>query len=90
MKHPVLSVSLVSARGSIKILESPSPSLAGQTVIDDQAVLLAPGHRVPAPSQRCFAISSDILAGTLADTVAGPRRLKPAFLLSLATPDPSL
>ena len=31
--------------------KSPSPSLAGQTVIANQAVLLAPVHRLPAPSQ---------------------------------------
>ena len=31
--------------------ESPSLSLAGQTAIVNQAVLLAPAHRIPAPSQ---------------------------------------
>ena len=31
--------------------KSPSPSLVGQTAIVDQAVLLTPAHRSPAPSQ---------------------------------------
>ena len=50
----------------------PSPSLAGQTVIVDQAVLLAPVHRSSAPSQ---VSSVTFPADSLADTVAGPRRL---------------
>ena len=36
---------------SADALESPSLSLAGQTAIVNQAVLLAPVHRSPAPSQ---------------------------------------
>ena len=62
-----------------------SPSLAGQTVIVDQAVLLAPVHRSSAPSR---GYSVTFPADSLAVTVAGPRRLLPASLLSLATPDP--
>ena len=82
-----------SRAADLSLLESPSPSLAGQTVIVNQAVLLAPGHHAAAPSQRCFSISSDVqkcVAAALADTVAGPRRIQklPASLLSLATPDP--
>ena len=50
----------------------PSPSLAGQTVIVDQAVLLAPVHRSSAPSQ---VSSVTFSADSLTDTVAGPRRL---------------
>ena len=50
----------------------PSPSLAGQTVIVNQAVLLAPVHRSSAPSQVSPVTSP---ADSLADTVAGPRRL---------------
>ena len=58
----------------------PSPSLAGKTVIVYQAVLLAPGHRSPAPSQGTdssvtyqkyrYILYSH--AGSLAVTVAGP------------------
>lgn len=62
--------------------KSPSPSLAGQTVIVNRAVLLAPGHHFLAPSQKDFALSSDINAMKLAVTVAGPLRLLPASLLS--------
>ena len=54
----------------------PSPSLAGQTVIVDQAVLLAPVHRSSAPSQVSPVTSP---ADSLADTVAGPRRLFSGF-----------
>ena len=74
----------------------PSPSLAGKTVIIHQAVLLAPGHRSPAPSQGTdssvtyqkyrYILYSH--AGLLAVTVAGPLRHIPDSLLSLSTPDP--
>ena len=50
----------------------PFPSLAGQTVIVNQAVLLAPVHRSSAPSQVSPVTFS---ADSLTDTVAGPRRL---------------
>ena len=49
----------------------PSPSLVGQSVILNQAVLLAPVHRFSAPSQ----FSQWHIAEALAVTVAGPRRL---------------
>ena len=54
------------------ISKSPSPSLAGQTVIVNQAVLLAPVHHASASSQE--SLPSDIYAATLAVTVAGPHR----------------
>ena len=57
---------------SVDALESPSLSLAGQTAIVNQAVLLAPVHRSSAPSQVSPVTSP---ADSLADTVAGPRRL---------------
>ena len=42
--------------------KSPSPSLAGQTAIVNQAVLLAPVPRAAAPSQRCFSNSSGMIS----------------------------
>ena len=57
---------------SADALESPSLSLAGQTAIVNQAVLLAPVHRSSAPS-RVSPVT--FLADSLAVTVAGPRRL---------------
>ena len=53
-----------------------------------QAVLLAPAHRAPAPSQGIAPVT--FLAGWLAVTVAGPLRLLPDSLLSLTTPDPTI
>jgi len=73
----------------------PSLSLAGQTVIVNQAVLLAPVHHdCSAFPRKSFLSDRDTLksgiheAASLAVTVAGPRRTLPASLLSLATPDP--
>ena len=53
-----------------------SPSLAGQTAIVNQAVLLAPVHRFPTSSH---AFGTVTLAGSLAVTVAGPRRTSTGF-----------
>ena len=53
-----------------------SPSLAGQTAIVNQAVLLAPVHRSPTSSH---AFGTVTLAGSLAVTVAGPRRTSTGF-----------
>ena len=81
---------------SADTLESPSLSLAGQTAIVNQAVLLAPVHRAPAPSQGNFPpvtfseMTSHFHAGLLTDTVAGPLRLTPDSLLSLMTPDSTI
>ena len=65
---------------SADALESPSLSLAGQTAIVNQAVLLAPVHRRPAPSQGTPPVTFSEMtvhfhAGLLTDTVAGPLRL---------------
>jgi hypothetical protein len=54
----------------------PSPSLAGQTEIVNQAVLLAPVHRSPTSSH---AFGTVTVAGSLAVTVAGPRRIPTGF-----------
>ena len=53
-----------------------SPSLAGQAAIVNQAVLLAPVHHSPASSH---AFGTVTLAGSLAVTVAGPRRTSTGF-----------
>ena len=65
--------------------KSPSPSLAGQTAIVDQAVLLASGLSPPTPSQRKF--PSDIYRSARCYS-GGTALAHPTFLLSLPTPDP--
>ncbi len=65
--------------------KSPSPSLAGQTAIVDQAVLLASGLSPPTPSQRKF--PSDIYRSARCYS-GGTALAFPTFLLSLPTPDP--
>lgn len=52
--------------------QSPSPSLAGQSVIFNQAVLLAQNHNLAAPSHTNP--YSGIIAARLLLTAAGPRR----------------
>ena len=59
--------------------KSPSPSLAGQTAIVNQAILLAPGHSYLRLLR--FFKSNDIPAESLADTVAGPRWHLTNFLI---------
>ena len=65
--------------------KSPSPSLAGQTAIVDQAVLLASGHNPPTPSRSKF--PSDIYRSARCYS-GGTALALPTFLLSLPTPDP--
>ena len=66
---------------TMKESESPSPSLAGQTAIVNQAVLLTPVHRSPAPSRGLSSVTfheipSAFLCRLLTVTVAGPLRLR--------------
>ena len=62
-----------------------SLSFAGLTAIVNQAILLAPGRGYLRLLKLSF---NDIIAESLAVTVAGPRRLVPTSLLRLAPPDP--
>lgn len=65
--------------------KSPSPSLAGQTAIVNQAVLLAPGHHSPASSRE---LSPSDMCRIARCYSGGTALASPTFLLSLSTPDP--
>ena len=69
---------------ALRIEKIPFLSLAGQTVIVNQAILLASGRNY----LRLLRLSSnDIFAESLAVTVTGSLRLIPNSLLRLAPPD---